>query len=212
MTVTEIPHIADLSLYLNRSEPDQNIICSLTNQRGTILYVNEGFCQISGYEENELIGAKHSIINSNFHGRDFFKEMWRTIGKGHIWQGEIRNKTKSGSFYWVDTIIFPVYSSTHKEKQYFSVRTLINDKKKMETERQDRLKELQDILFKISHGLRQPVTQLLGMMQILNDTENFNRDEIAEVARHVLPSIKKLDHYTRELTHYIIDVSKKEDL
>lgn len=77
---------------------DQSSIVAITNQRGIILYVNEKFCDISKYEEHELLGQDHRILNSNYHSHAFFKNMWATIGKGKTWRGEIRNKAKDGLF------------------------------------------------------------------------------------------------------------------
>ncbi|SOD12968.1 PAS domain-containing protein [Pedobacter xixiisoli] len=124
---------SDLRLLINHEneKTEHNAIYSLTNQKGIILYANDKFCEVSGYAKEELIGANHNIVNSGLHSKDFFKEMWRSVGKGNIWQGEIRNKAKNGSFYWVDTVIFPVYEYQQKQKQYFSIRTLINDKKQL---------------------------------------------------------------------------------
>ncbi len=206
----DTPNLTDLRLLLNKKEADQNIICSLTDRKGNILYVNERFCEISGYDESELIGANHNIINSGLHDRNFFKHMWHTVGNGHIWQGEIRNKSKSGICYWVDTIIFPVYSPELKEKQYFSVRTLVDDKKKVEAERQRRLDELQTILFKISHELRQPVTQLMGIWDVVSDSGNISPAVRQEMIEYIGPSIQLLDNYTRELSYYIQHISEGE--
>ena len=78
--------LPDLQLLLSPKdkETDNNIICSLTDRKGNILCVNDKFCEISGYQKNELIGSNHNIINSGLHSKDFFKEMWRTVGNGNI--------------------------------------------------------------------------------------------------------------------------------
>lgn len=209
--IIETPNITDLRLFLNRKEADENIICSLADRKGTILYVNERFCGISGYTEAELVGSNHNLVNSGMHNAAFFKNMWLTIGNGNIWQGEIRNKTKSGSYYWVDTVIFPVYSPTQQSKLYFSVRTLINDKKAIAAERQNRIEELQTILFKISHDLRQPVTQLKGLSALLSSAENIKDTEIDELVQHISTSTQMLDNYTKALTRHIEQIAKKEN-
>ena len=205
-------NFSDLRLLINHENEnaDHNAIYSLTNQKGTILFANDKFCEVSGYSKEDLIGANHNIVNSGLHSKEFFKEMWRTVGKGNIWQGEIRNKKKNGDFYWVDTVIFPVYEHQQKQKQYFSIRTLINDKKEAEHKKMQRIDELQSLLFEVSHGLRQPVTQLMGMTELLSQTsESLN--SIAQIVEYMKTSTAMLDNYTRELTQHLEHIAKKEN-
>lgn len=109
-------------------------IVSITDTSGRIVYVNDKFVEISKYPANELIGETHRIINSGYHSDSFFNEMWQTIHSGKNWRGEIRNKAKDGSFYWVDTLIAPVRDEEGRVFQYLSIHNLITVQKQHEEE------------------------------------------------------------------------------
>jgi diguanylate cyclase (GGDEF)-like protein/PAS domain S-box-containing protein len=108
---------------------DESTIIAITDHRGIIISVNDKFCQISGYRKDELIGQDHRILNSGLHSKFFFKEMWKTIGSGEIWRGEIRNRRKDGSYYWVQTTIVPYVDDRGKPYQYVSIRSDITEQK-----------------------------------------------------------------------------------
>lgn len=111
-----------------QSAIDCNIVASMTDLDGIIIHANDQFCKMSGYTEEELIGARHSIINSGFHSERFFSEMWQTIKSGQTWRGDIRNKAKDGHFYWVDSTILPVSNDNDEIIGFLSLRIEITDK------------------------------------------------------------------------------------
>ncbi len=112
-------------LYRSSLTLDDHTIVSVTDRRGTIVEVNEEFCRISGYERNELLGATHSIVKSGRHPRAFYRALWSTIAAGRIWTGEICNRRKDGSYYWLRSTIIPVLDTAGSPEEYVSVRTEI---------------------------------------------------------------------------------------
>ncbi|MEM6370361.1 MAG: PAS domain-containing sensor histidine kinase [Myxococcota bacterium] len=121
---------------------DASAIVATTDARGNITYVNERFCEVAQYEREEVIGKNHNILNSGLHDRAFFKDMWATIGRGQVWRGDIRNRAKDGSYYWVSTTIVPVLDHRGNPKQYMAIRYEITERKMAEAALERMVREL----------------------------------------------------------------------
>jgi len=163
---------------------DQAAIVAATDHRGRITYANDKFCEISQYSRDELIGQDHRIVNSGYHPKEFMQDLWRTIARGDVWRGEIRNRTKNGAFYWVDTTIVPFLDGAGKPRQYLAIRYEITARKQVEAQLREQaaLAQLGQLAAVVAHEVRNPLAGLRAGLQVIDRRVSEPRDRSAIAA------------------------------
>src|SRR5713226_7374173 len=193
---------------------DQHAIVAVTDVQGTITYVNDKFCAISKYSKDELIGQNHRILNSRHHPTEFFQQIYRTIANGQVWHGEIKNRAKDGSIYWVDTTIVPFMSADGKPQQYVAIRADITERKQAEHTLRESLvasdlarKELADQKFALDQHAIVAVTDVQGTITYVNDKfcaiSKYPKDELIGQNHRILNSGHHPKEFFQHLYHTI---------
>jgi PAS domain S-box-containing protein len=155
---------------------DQAAIVAITDAQGVIQYVNDRFCQISQYQSEELIGKPHWVINSDFHPKEFFQNLWSTIDQGQVWQGEIQNRAKDGSLYWVDTTVVPMLNQQGQIQHYLAIQFEVTQRKQAELE----LQRLNDQLESLVEERTARLQQYLSFEATLKRITDKVRDSLDE--------------------------------
>jgi PAS domain S-box-containing protein len=197
-----LKELADIKFAL-----DQSTIVAITDQRGIITYVNDEFCRISRYSRDELLGQDHRIINSGYHPKEFIRDLWTTIAAGKVWKGELRNRAKDATIYWVDTTIVPFLNSEGKPYQYVAIRHDISQLKLAEEQILQQAAELQratqlsfvgELAAGLAHEIKNPLAGIQGGVDILirRRDKNDPEREALEGMRH---EVERIDRTVRAL-------------
>ncbi|PKB17756.1 ATP-binding protein [Flavobacterium sp. 5] len=187
---------------------DESAIVAITDPKGIIIHANDNFCKISKYSREELIGMDHRIINSSFHPKEFIRDLWITIANGKIWKGELKNKAKDGTIYWVDTTIVPFLDKDNKPYQYVAIRSDITLRKKAE---EDLIKYSSALKYKntqlidfcniVSHNLRAPLINISMLVDYID--QSTDEDERQIVHSKIKPVVNHLMEIFNELVESI---------
>ena len=186
---------------------DESCIVAITDQKGIITYTNDNFCIISKYTQDELIGRDYQIFNSGYHSEEFMQSIWQTITQGKTWKGELKNKAKDGTEYWVDTTITPFLDINGKPYQHVTTQFDITERKKAEINLDLQNKkliktntELDRFVYSVSHDLRSPLTSILGIINFIESESNE-----PETLKHILmirESVYRLDNFIKNILNY----------
>lgn len=196
---------------------DQAAIVAATDSKGIITYVNDKFCEVSGYAREELIGKTHQIINSRTHSKSFFIDLWKTISSGKVWRGEVCNRRKNGKIYWVYTTIVPFLDETGKPIQYLSIRYEMTELKEAQgviQQQQEklisasRLSAIGEMSAAITHEINNPLGVILGrveMMKSMLEDKELDREELLKMAMQIEVTgqrIAKIVHSMKTMAHH----------
>jgi len=199
---------------------DEHAIVTIVDESGKITYVNDKFCAISRYSREELIGRDHRLVNSGYHAKALFRDLWQTITDGRTWRCEIRNRAKDGTFYWVDTTIVPFrWADRTGGARYIAIQADITARKQAEADLHHVNAQLQQakmeadaanqaksrFLANMSHEIRTPMNAILGYSQLMLRDRRLGAD-----ARENLKIMNRSGEYLLALINDVLDMSKIE--
>ncbi len=186
---------------------DQAAIVATTDAKGIITYVNDRFCEISGYSREELLGKDHRILNSGLHPKEFMRNLWDTVESGRVWRGVIRNRRKNGDFYWVATTIVPFLGTDRKPYQYIAIRYDITGEVTAQNSARRVNAQFEEMASVVAHEVRNPLAAVSGPLQVI-----YTRMPADSTDKPVIRSVlKRIDELHLTLTD-LLDFARPRPL
>lgn len=187
---------------------DKSSIVAFTDIKGNIIYANDKFCEISKYSREELLGQNHRILKSGHHSHEFFVDLWKTIASGNIWTGEIKNRAKDGTYYWVYTTILPFLNEHGRPYQYAAIRIDITQRKMVEEERNTAIIRINNLtveqeayekfVLTLAHDLRSPLSVAKMSAQLIQRNPEIT-DSINYLVTKIENNINRIDEMIKDL-------------
>jgi PAS domain S-box-containing protein len=185
---------------------DLGAIVSKTDKSGRITYVNDAFMKISGYKKDELLGKSHSLVRHKDTPKEFFKELWETILDKKVWQGDIKNKAKDGTEYYVFATIVPILNDKDEIEEFLAIRYDTTNLHKAVDEANKAERSKSRFLANMSHELRTPLNAIIGFSQILQ-----RRKTLQDKDRDYVEKINLSGQNLLTLVNSILDFSKMDE-
>ncbi|MES2878525.1 MAG: PAS domain S-box protein [Pseudomonadota bacterium] len=183
---------------------DQHASVTITDVAGRITYANDKFCEICGYSREEVMGQDHHFLNSGYHPKGFFQTMYETINRGEVWHAEVCNRAKDGHLYWVEATFAAFMGEDGKPQEYIGIRTDISERKRAEEVALAANRAKSAFLANMSHEIRTPMNGVVGMVDILQQTE------LNPTQHRMLETIHNSSQVLLSILNDILDFSKIE--
>jgi PAS domain S-box-containing protein len=191
----------------------------LTDLDGTITYVNDNFCELSGYNREEILGKNPRLFNSGFHGAEFFSDLWITVNSGQIWQGQICNKKKDGTHVWLDTTIGPIFNEQHVLEKFIVLRFDVTEQQKIESLAREQSAQLTanskmvvlgEMASGVAHEINNPLAIISGKTSILIRAVQENNVDLDKISIE-LNKIKQATHKITKIVNGLRRFSRNAD-
>ena len=179
-----------------------HVYSAVTDTQGIILKVNEPLTAVTGFTQEELIGKNFSLFSADHNSLRSFKDLFVSLANGRTWRGEVKNKRKDGSCFWIDMVVIPLKNDKGAVNYFLTLALPITERKEAEAQKEKTSRMLENIAFRASHKVRGPLARIQGLMNLL-DQGHVQLNEISTITSFLKTSVNEMDSATRELTRFV---------